>query len=134
MLRWLHQFENLKPFTPDEAWLLFRLAAIAEAGGWTLLIAGILCKRFITPGNDLPVLLAGQVHGIIFVTYLVAAAGLYPSMSWRRPQALVAVLAGVPPYGSLLFEQWAARRRTRSELRRYGCFLLYTAVASQATV
>jgi integral membrane protein len=128
---WFKQFETLRPFTNDEAWMLFRLAAIAEAGGWTLLITGILWKRFLTPGNNLPVLLAGQIHGMIFLTYLVAAAGLYPSLGWSRKRAFVAVLASVPPYGSLLFEQWAARSRSRHALRRYGRFLLFTALPKE---
>jgi integral membrane protein len=128
MLSWFRQFESSRPFTEDEAWLLFRLVAIGEAVGWTLLITGILWKHFLTPGNNLPVLLAGQVHGLIFLAYLVAAAGLYPSLRWGRGQAALAVLASVPPYGSLLFEQWAAHRRRRSQLAGYGRFLLFTAL------
>ena len=133
-MRWLRYFESLKPFTADEAWMLFRLAAIAEAGGWTLLISGILIKHFLTPGNNVPVLLAGQVHGLIFLTYLIAAVGLYPSLGWSRPKAFFAVLASVPPYGTLLFEQWAARVRNKSNLQMYSHYLLYTAAVQQSSV
>lgn len=122
------RFEASRPFSQDEAWLLFRLAAIGEACGWTLLISGILCKRYITRGNNLPVLLAGQTHGMLFLVYLTAAIGLYPSLGWGRWQSLLATAASVPPYGSLLFEHWAARARQRQELRSFGHFLFYTAL------
>lgn len=107
------------------------MAAIGEAGGWTLLIIGILCKRFLTPGNNLPVLLAGQVHGMLFLIYLAAAAGLYPSLRWSRWRAILAILASVPPYGSLVFEQWAARQRRQTNLKNYGCFLMFTALPKE---
>ena len=111
--------------------MLFRMAAIAEACGWTLLILGILCKRFLTPGNNVPVLFAGQVHGMIFLLYLIAAAGLYPSLKWGRWRALLAIMASVPPYGSLLFEQWAAQQRRQTNLKNYGRFLLFTALPKE---
>lgn len=132
MITWLQKFESNRLFSSEEAWLLFRLAAIGEAVGWTLLLTGLACKRFVTPGNNLPVLLAGQVHGMLFLTYLTAAVGLYPSLRWKRLTALVAIAASVPPYGTLVFEQWAARQRRRAHLRRYGRFLIFTALPKSA--
>lgn len=125
MYKLLRRFETARPFTENEAWLLFRIAAIAEACGWTMLIAGILIERYITPGNDAAVIIAGQTHGMLFFGYMVAALGLYPSLGWSRWRALFALGFGVPPFGSLVFEQWAAYKRRNSGFKTYRHFLLY---------
>ena len=105
--------------------MLFRLAAIAEACGWSLLIAGIAIERFILPSNHVAVLLAGRIHGTLFFMYALAAIGLYPTLGWSRKRAFVALLASVPPYGSLLFEQWAGHMRHTSQFKIYSrCVLL----------
>jgi len=121
----LAKFEAARPFTENEAWLLFRIAAIAEAIGWTILIAGILIERYVTPGNSAAVLIAGQTHGMIFLGYLVAALGLYPSLGWSRFRALCALAISVPPYGTLLFEQYIAYRRKKQKLKEYRNLFAY---------
>jgi integral membrane protein len=128
--RVLKKFEKLQPFSDHEAWTLFRLAAIGEAGGWTLLITGIGLKQYALHGNNLPVLIAGQIHGTIFIIYIVAALGLYPSLGWSRGKAFVAGLASVPPYGSIIFEQWAAHRRNRNDMLVYRRCIAYAALAN----
>lgn len=115
-MSWLSSFEHSRPFTADEAWWLYRLAAYGEALGWTLLISGLAVQKYLMHGNNDPVLVAGQLHGTLFLIYFAAAIVLYPSLRWSRPQALLAIIAGVPPYGSLVFEQWAARNRSRARL------------------
>lgn len=126
----LQHYESARPFTEHEAWLLFRIAAFAEAVGWTLLIAGILIERYITPGNDAAVLIAGNIHGTIFLCYFAAALVLYPSLGWSRLRGITALVAGVPPYGSLLFELYAAHKRSAHGFKTYRHFLLYNAIAT----
>lgn len=115
----LRKFEAARIFSEREAWMLFRLAAIGEAVGWSLLIAGILLKRFWLPHSNAPVLIAGQVHGTLFLIYVAAAGVLYASLGWSRKRMLVAGLASVPPYGSLVFERWAARKRMHKLAQAY---------------
>jgi len=126
----LRQFEEARPFTENEAWLLFRIAAFGEAIGWTLLIAGILIKHYVTPGNDTAVLIAGQIHGMIFFGYLVAALGLYPSLGWSRWRAMISLAASVPPYGTLAVELYAAHKRSNNGFKTYKQFLIYNAIAA----
>ncbi|HEX7368344.1 MAG TPA: DUF3817 domain-containing protein [Candidatus Saccharimonadales bacterium] len=128
MANFLGYFEAARPFTEHEAWLLFRVAALAEAGGWTMLITGLALKQYVLHGNNVPVLIAGQIHGMIFFAYIIAALGLYPSLGWTRYKAIIAGLASVPPYGSLLFERWEARQRRHKALRNYHACTLYTAL------
>jgi integral membrane protein len=115
----LKKFEDNSIFTDNEAWSLFRLAAIGEACGWSLLISGILLKRYLLHSNNDPVLVAGQIHGMLFFCYALAALGLYPNLRWSRKRAFIALLASIPPYGSLLFEQWASYMRHSSQLETY---------------
>ncbi len=131
MFSLIKKFENNRVFSEGEAWTLFRLAAIGEGCGWTLLISGILSTRFLVHGNNIPVLLAGQLHGMLFFLYALAALGLYPSLHWSRKRALVALIASVPPFGSLLFEQWARYRAEREQLTTYRYCLVLVALASE---
>lgn len=127
----LRRFEDNTTFTEEEGWMLFRIAAVAEACGWTLLVSGIACERYITPGNRLPVLIAGQFHGILFLSYAVAAAGLYPTLGWSRKRAAVALLASIPPYGSLLFEWWARSVWRHSQFHAFACTIALVALAHE---
>lgn len=121
----IRRFENNATFTENEAWALFRLAAIGEACGWSLLISGLILRHFL--GNNDPVIIAGQIHGMLFLCYMVASLGLYPNLHWSRKKAFVALVASVPPYGSLLFEQWAGYQRDRAQLGVYrNCLFLQT--------
>ena len=125
MFKFLKAFENFRPFTEAEAWMLFRLAAWAEAVGWTLLITGIGITDYVTPGNRTAVIIAGRMHGTLFFFYLAACVVLYPSLGWKRWKALVALAFSVPPYGSLLFELWAGHRRSAHGFRNYRYYLAY---------
>jgi len=115
----LRKFESNKVFSRGEAWTLFRLAAYGEALGWTLLIIGIGLQRYVWPGSQLPVYFAGRTHGLLFLAYMLAAAGLYPNLGWPRWKAAVAILASVPPYGSLAFEIWATFQQHSHDFETY---------------
>lgn len=95
---------------------MFRLAALGEAVGWTLLIIGILLGKYVLPGNPVPVAIAGRIHGTLFLVYIAAVMVMSPSQGWNLRRTIVAGIASVPPYGSLMFEQWAARKRRRTHL------------------
>jgi len=126
----LYRFEHNTQFDETEAWFLFRIAAFAEAFGWTMLISGILISRYT--GSNFAAMFAGQSHGMLFLCYATAAFGLYPSLGWSRRRAFVALLASVPPYGSLLFEQWAGHARRHAELAAYSRFVLWTMLVQYA--
>jgi integral membrane protein len=132
MPRFLQDFEAARPFTEAEAWLLFRIAAVAEACGWTLLISGILIDKYITMHSNTAVLLAGQTHGMLFLTYCVASLGLYPSLGWSRWRGVTALLFSIPPYGTLVFEQWVAIKRHNAGFKTYRHFLVYNRIAVEA--
>jgi len=126
----LRRFEHTRLFTESDAWLLFRIAAIAEAVGWTLLIIGIGLTSYVTHGDRTYVIVGGRIHGMLFFGYLAACVVLYPSLGWTRLRALFALAFSVPPYGSLLFERWMTHRRRANGFKNYQCYLLYNALVS----
>lgn len=130
-VRWLQAYEqNFQPFRPQEAWLLYQLAAFGEAIGWGLLLIGIALKRYLLHGNDIPVLIAGQMHGTLFLIYIVSCLVLYPSLGWRRTGAVIAGLASIPPFGSLLVEQYVSHQRQRQRTRLQQSLILYSHFAT----
>jgi integral membrane protein len=114
---WLQRAEATRPFTESEAWFLFRLAALSEAAGWTLLLTGIAISRTHLPWHDAAVPITGQIHGTVFLIYFGIVIATYSSLRWSRRRFVVAIVAGIPPYGTLVFEQWAAHRRARDYSR-----------------
>ena len=44
---------------------------------------------------------------------------LHPSLRWSPKRTLIAGLVSVPPYGTLVFEQWVAHKRRNEALRSY---------------
>jgi len=121
----LRSYERFRPFSEEEAWGLFRLAAFGEAIGWTLLIIGILVGKYVLPGNPAPVAIAGRIHGTLFLIYIAAVIATSPSQGWSFLRTMAAGIASVPPYGSLTFEQWAARGRRRTHLSQAVSLTLY---------
>lgn len=101
-------------FSDKDAWLLFRAAAFAETIGWTLLIAAILYRNQDLPNPDIFISVAGRLHGLFFMLYFVAVLLLSRSMQWRGYRILFALAAGVPPYGSLVYEKIAAKERKQN--------------------
>jgi len=110
--------------------MLFKLAAFSEAVGWTLLIIGIAAKQLPVGWNQIPVGVAGVVHGMIFLTYFVVVLVLAPSMGWSWQRIVFALLLGNPPYGSLAFEKWVEYDRQRTDLRHIYSALRYRAALS----
>jgi integral membrane protein len=110
---------STRVFTDREAWNLFRLAAFGEAFGWTLLISSLVFQHYVTPGNNIPIDIAGQIHGTIFLVYIAAVVILHPSLGWSPKRTLIAGFVSVPPYGTLVFEQWIAHQRHKEALSSY---------------
>ncbi len=115
-LRKMHSgYKKFQPFTDDEAWLLFKIAAFGEAIGWSLLIVGVYCKSLSVAWHDIPVAIAGRIHGTLFLVYIVAVLVLSPSLRWSLPRILLAGLCSVPPYSSLMYELASASLRKQTQ-------------------
>lgn len=128
LLAWLEKLEANQPFREREAWGLFRLAALGEAVGWTLLITGILLSHTTLAIHNDTVPVAGQLHGMLFLAYFAILIATFTSLRWSHPKLLLAAIAGVVPYGTLVFEQWAAWQRHNESGRALLCHALLATV------
>jgi integral membrane protein len=86
----------------------FKVVAIAEAISWAGLLIGMFFK-YVVIEHEIGVQVFGPVHGAIFVAYVLVTLGTWGALRWSTGTGLVAVLASVPPFGSWVFERWAAR-------------------------
>ena len=129
-LRFLQAYQRFRPFSEEEAWKIFKIAAIAEAVGWTLLIIGIFCRDGLSLGHA-PVAVAGRIHGMLFVAYIIAVLATGPSLRWPFWRTLFAGLCSVPPYGSLLYEQLSAYLLQRNQLQQLRGWAGYNILSNQ---
>lgn len=95
---------------PNRSAVLFRVTAIAEACSWLGLLVGMFFK-YVVVHNEVGVKIFGPIHGGLFVAYLAALVWVGWTERWRLPRIAVGAACAVPPFTSVLFERWAARRR-----------------------
>ena len=86
---------------------LFRLAAIAEAITWTLLITALIVRA--TTGFALGVTIAGGIHGFVFLAYGATAVLLAVNQRWHPGVAITAIASAIIPYATIPAEIWLAR-------------------------
>lgn len=86
----------------------FRLLAMAEAVSWAGLLIGMFFK-YVVIGNEIGVQVFGPIHGAIFVGYLVVSLLARGPLRWDPRTTLLAFVASIPPFGTIVFERWASR-------------------------
>ncbi len=87
--------------------IVFRAVAIAEAVSWTGLLIGMVFK-YLVVGNDVGVTVFGPIHGGLFLLYLAVTLVVRRPLGWGARTMVLALVASVPPLGTLVFERWAA--------------------------
>ncbi len=80
-----------------------------EAFSWLALLIGMYFK-WIAQSTDRGVQIFGMVHGIVFMTYLVALAWVARSRRWDLRTTFLGLLSSIPPFMTLWFERHALRR------------------------
>lgn len=86
---------------------LHRLLAAAEAITWALLLVGMVLTFLST---DLPVTLAGPVHGFVFLGYCLVTVLVGIDQQWGRRTIVLGLLSAVPPFVTVPFGRWVRRR------------------------
>ncbi|MFD9741711.1 DUF3817 domain-containing protein [Umezawaea sp. NPDC059074] len=86
----------------------FRLFALAEAVSWAGLLIGMLFK-YVLSDNEIGVKVFGPIHGFIFIVYILVALLASVAQKWERRTTVLALLASIPPFGTIAFERWAIR-------------------------
>lgn len=86
---------------------LFRALAIGEAISWTLLITGLILRA--TAGLDIATVIAGSIHGFVFLSYGATAILVAFNNRWRAWPTIVAIVSAIVPYATIPTEIWLAR-------------------------
>ncbi|HEX8631254.1 MAG TPA: DUF3817 domain-containing protein [Catenuloplanes sp.] len=73
--------------------------------------------KYVAVHNPVGVRIFGPVHGGLFVVYLVALCWVGRRERWGLPRLIVGAAAAIPPFTSLVFERWVARRRDAGPVR-----------------
>ena len=88
----------------------FRVIAFVEAISWTALLIAMFLKHVVDAPHEGGVPVVGMVHGVGFVVYLLSTLWVARRVRWGLGTTLVGLVAGVPPYGTVVFERWVQRR------------------------
>lgn len=86
---------------------LFRVLAIAEVFSWTLLIIGLILRW--TAGLEIATVIAGTIHGFVFISYGATAVLLTFHQRWNPAVAVLAIVSAIVPYATLPVDRWLAR-------------------------
>ncbi|GLU47680.1 DUF3817 domain-containing protein [Nocardiopsis ansamitocini] len=86
----------------------FRVVAAVEAFTWVGLLVGMFFKRVVV-FDEIGVQIFGPLHGAAFVAYCVIALLAWVKLGWSLTTAFWALVAAVPPLGTVVFERWASR-------------------------
>jgi integral membrane protein len=93
---------------------MFRTVAIAEALSWALLLAAMLCKWILKSEpfglHEGGVPVAGPIHGVIFVLYVVTSIVAARTFRWKATTTLLALASSIPPFCTYWFEVVADRK------------------------
>ncbi len=100
---------NAAPSTRSGWGRIFAVVALVEAFTWAGLLVGMFLK-YVTETTAAVVAVFGALHGGAFIAYSVIALLTWWRLRWSVPVGIVALVAGIPPLGTLAFELWAARR------------------------
>lgn len=97
---------------------IFRLVAILEAITWLALLIAMFFKWVL--GHEEAVAVPGMTHGIVFMVYLVVAVITAVKLKWDLTTTALALVASIPPFGTLVFEWWAQKNGHLAELSTSG--------------
>jgi integral membrane protein len=87
----------------DQLWLRrFGLVAWLEGISFVLLLGVAMPLKYLA-GMPLAVRIVGLTHGILFIAYAWMVLGAMSNRDWSGRRVLTALLAGVLPFGALVF-------------------------------
>ena len=88
----------------------FRIAAIVEAITWTGLL-GSMYFKYIEDRHTDGLHIFGSLHGYASAAFVLVALLVRKEYAWSNRITIIALLASVPPFASVIFERWAFRQR-----------------------
>jgi len=93
----------------------FRVVAFVEALTWLGLLVGMYFK-WIAETGEAGVKIFGPIHGAVFVLFVLVALVTARALRWNLWTTALALVSSIPPFGTVVFEVWAARTGRLAEL------------------
>jgi integral membrane protein len=87
----------------------FRLVALLEAVSWAGLLIGMYFKYLAPTRTEVGVQVFGMAHGLVFIAFVVIGLLAGIALKWAAGTWLLALLASIIPFGSVIFLIWADR-------------------------
>lgn len=89
---------------PEHVWLRrFQWVAWLEGASFVLLLGVAMPLKYLA-GMPMAVRIVGMAHGILFMAYVWMVIDALTHRGWPLRRMLVALLAGVLPFGTFVFE------------------------------
>jgi integral membrane protein len=92
---------------------LHRRVAVGEAVTWALLLTGMALKY--SGVTEVGVQVFGLLHGVVFIAYCLVTVLLWVDQRWSVGRLVLGLAAAVPPFATIWFERYAARRGLLAE-------------------
>lgn len=108
--------DSRSPDGTHPAWVrpTFRALAFAEAVSWAVLLVTMFFKWVVQDdphsGIEGGVPISGPIHGAFFVAYCASALVAWRTFGWNLKTLVLALLAAIPPFFTVVFEVLADRR------------------------
>lgn len=94
---------------------VFQVVAFAEAFTWLGLLIGMYFK-YVPETTEVGVQIFGPLHGAMFIIYILVTFATKSVFGWNGKVLLLALIAAVPPFMTVVFEQWALRKGLLGDL------------------
>ena len=90
----------------------FRLISLAEGVSYLVLL-GIAMPLKYAAGQPIAVRIAGIMHGVLFIAFVLGLLRVARIEAWSRRQMMTAMIAALLPFGAFWLER-TLRARVRS--------------------
>lgn len=87
---------------------LYRTAAVTEMVTWTLLIIGMILKY--SGVTEWGVRVAGLIHGVGFLGYVVTNVFVGLNQRWSLPTMVLGIASAFVPWATWPYDRWLERR------------------------
>lgn len=97
----------------------FRFLAVWEAITWAALLVAMFFKWVL--GYEEAIAIPGMVHGVFgFIPFVIISFVTAYALKWDIKTLFLALVSSAPPFGTLVFEWWAAKNGKLAELSAPG--------------
>ena len=87
----------------------FRFISIAEGISYLLLL-GVAMPLKYSLGIPTPVKIAGWIHGVLFILYIITLLGVRSANKWSFKKVFIAFAASLMPFAPFVFEAKVLRK------------------------